>query len=314
MNLSNFMKPALFGAALLCAFASYGQGRGFLPLGTMPMYYNSSMAGQSEGVRFNSAFAFGSGRNPGTNFSKNQRLNYHASYDQFIPALRSGIGVSLYRGTEAYSYDYISFTNGGASLRHDSKSHFNGFSLAIAPKFSIKGKYTISPSMDFSYGRGQKESYYPDEFDKPWDERSGDHEGFTSRVGLLFNTNKYYVGYSVNLINKRFHNNQRVFNGQDRFMSVLQLGYTFQRTSASKFSFTPQLAFLISDYKLRPFSFINGTLSFRYDKFIAGMHTTGFHLGWQTEKLRVMLWNDPFEHPDKFYGSGILSCRYIFKD
>lgn len=80
-----------------------------------------------------------------------------------------------------------------------------------------------------------------------------------------------------------------------RYNSYLQLGYSFQRSSASKFSFTPQLAFQIYDHTqtnklMVEIKAIN--LNFRYNKFIWGVNNSGIHVGWQTEKFRLMLSND----------------------
>jgi hypothetical protein len=129
-----------------------------------------------------------------------------------------------------------------------------------------------------------------------------------SRAGILFNTNKLYLGYTVNVLRRIISNGQ--FNptnakGMGWFESYLQAGYTFQKNSDAKFSFTPQLVISIEKY---PYSSqINVGLqaynvNFRYKQFIWGVNNRGLHLGWQTDQLRVMVTNS--------IGDGINSVKY----
>jgi hypothetical protein len=144
-----------------------------------------------------------------------------------------------------------------------------------------------------------------------------------SRIGLLFNTNKYYVSYSIAVLNRDMfsvHNQQRTnlittldtsysYTSSQRFLSYLQAGYTFQRTPQSKFSFTPQVMVQIDHnnpyYKLASVAF---NLNFKYQQFIFGVNNQGWHVGWQTDKIRLMLTNGIGSN---YHGN--LSFRYLIK-
>lgn len=116
---------------------------------------------------------------------------------------------------------------------------------------------------------------------------------------------------------------------------TLQAGYTFQRSTESKFSFTPQIMvraigdrynhYTNSDYFFeefeytfdRPYSLLlRYNLNFRYSKFIGGLNNAGVHVGFQNDRLRVMVTNRGllnFFQPGSSY-NGNLSFRYVFKE
>ncbi|MBC7923087.1 MAG: hypothetical protein H7Z75_18565, partial [Ferruginibacter sp.] len=127
-------KTALVGSGLLLSLAGYGQGIN-LPLGALPMQYNGSFAGETNGPRISSNFGLQTARR----FYGRTYLAI-ASYDQFIPAIRSGIGLTVGYG------DFYSIYTINASRRSYSSENYQ-VALAIAPKFSIKGKFTLSPSL-----------------------------------------------------------------------------------------------------------------------------------------------------------------------
>jgi hypothetical protein len=287
MKILNYIKPLFCGAAMLLSFASYGQ---LVPLDASVLF-NGSFAGEAEALRLNTFFSY-------VHENDYSEVNSIVSLDKFLPGIKSGIGVIIGGSTSVYDPN--------PQRWKENNFHIRG---AVAPKFSIKGKYTISPSLDFGYGRSDVKYNL-----RPQDNRQTNR--LFSRVGLLFNTNKYYVGYSTLLISHHWDNKEKsLFNGFG-YISILQAGYTFQRSTKSKFSFTPQIAFVIHEYKRTNWTdfvfpgLINFT--FRYDKYIAGINNTGFHLGLQTEKLRVMVSNNPFLF-DQVFANGNLSLRYIFK-
>jgi hypothetical protein len=204
--------------------------------------------------------------------------------------------------------------------------------VAFAPKISLKGKYTISPSIDFTYGIGE----YKSTFNTVTDVDSMyniNNYGINSRAGILFNTNKFYVGYTVNVLRRSIRNSQinPVNNGpKGWFESYLQAGYTFQKNSDSKFSFTHQVVIEIgkSDYDKRIFYGLAGyNFNFRYNRFIWGLNDGGvplrgerhlpsmggIHVGWQSDRFRVMLTNSYSDNRYTQQGkyTGNLSFRYI---
>ena len=145
-----------------------------------------------------------------------------------------------------------------------------------------------------------------------------------SRAAILFNTQKWYVGYSVDLFTHReirYSSADFGANLNRRFNSYWQFGYTFQRSSESRFSFTPQLLFrtghnprFLFKHDLQYFRLAAFNLNFRYQKAIWGLSNAGFHVGWQTKPMRIML-SSGFENggfSGRYY-VGNLSFRYVFK-
>jgi hypothetical protein len=271
-----FLQASLVWSGILLSFAGYGQ---VIPLGALPMQYNPAFAGEAGGPRFN----LNAGLLTASRFRHND-YNLNTSYDHFIPAIRSGIGFSA--GYYTSSVPYIA-TEGYR------------FTVAVAPKFSLKGKYTISPSLDLTYGSSALSSNPPPGTLEPLN-LNGYH--LLGRAAVLVNSRKWYAGYSVDI---PLHNTYRyrLFGRNDispeRFTSYWQFGYTFQRSSESKFSFTPQIVFLTgtdrynrySRNSFRYFAPEAFSLNFRYGKFIWGANNAGFHVGVQTERVRVMLSN-----------------------
>lgn len=287
----NFIKAGFVWGGMLLSFAAQGQS---IPLGALPMQYIGSFAGEAGAPRLNvnSIYYWKGSRAVGVNQSEG--FHSFVSYDHFTPAIRTGVGITAGTGR-------------GASKTHGQdksyKEHF--LALDIAPKISIKGKYTLSPSISIHYIRSIDE-YAGHEF------RIG---GFGSWVGLLWNTPKYYIGYSFNGIG---YNPYTVLPYIYHFTSFFQLGYAFQKSSESDFSFTPQLVILVSN----PFRnlqvnkvdrYIGYNMNFRYKKFIWGLNNAGVHLGVQTARLRLMVTNNAALVSQNRY-VGNLSFRYVFKE
>lgn len=284
-----FLKTGIFLGGILLSNFSYSQD---VPLGTLPMFYNSSFAGEADGGRFS------------TNFSLRRNSFYHtlgvqSSYDQFIPALRSGLGVSVGHFNTFGSFS--SYNNNHSTL-----------GLAVAPKFSLKGKLTISPSLDFNYFRQSSEI--------------NNAKGYATRVGILINSSKFFFGYSFDVFSNLKIKN--VFNSEtkqinrnifDDFNSSIQLGYTFQRSKESKFSFTPQILISVSTFDERfQVAPLKLMLNFRHSNFLWGVSDDGLHVGWQTPRLRLMVFNNVqrlFIKSHIIDPSSIsaLSFRYNFK-
>lgn len=293
-------KSSLVWTGMLLSFASYGQ-RSDAPLGALPMQYNSSFAGEGSGPRISSNIGFNSDY---INFPL-RRLITDLSYDQFVSRIHTGVGLST------------SYYNGRSEF---GKTAAYSVGAAIAPKFSIKGKVTISPSLDFSFARGD---VYLDFRRYDGTELEYGYTYIRSRAAILVNTQKWYVGYSVDAYTNLDYRNDTIatrigtpFKG---FNSVLQLGYTFQRSTDAKFSFTPQIAFKIREQPQRfedplweRIKQVDFNFTFRHDKFIWGANGNGIHVGLQTQQLRLMLTN--WIKDDNTYPyAGNLSFRYIFK-
>ena len=317
-----FIKAGFIWSGLLWPFFSYGQQLR-APLGALPMQYNSSFAGEAGGPRISSSFTL----QPKLPWRTGHSYAWYTSYDQFIPALRSGIGVMVGRGGMSSSDNYY-YLSPDPLGRDDFKSNDYLFSVSIAPKISIRGKYTLSPSIDFTHGQEDFSRIRENEEAAPsnssYSNYSNQLRHWQSRIGLLFNTNKYYIGYSIAVLNRDIfsvQNQQRTnlitildtsysYTRPQRVMSYLQAGYTFQRTPQSKFSFTPQVMVGIdhnSSYPIKLAS-VAFNLNFKYQQFIFGVNNQGWHVGWQTDKIRLMLTNSI---GGDYHGN--LSFRYLIK-
>jgi hypothetical protein len=301
------------GLGILLSSACYGQEFANVPLGALPMQYNSSFAGQAGSARFSSNFRYGVTQEPNY-LSRGYQL--FASYDQFIPAIRSGIGI-----TAGYHNGYSrSESTTGYFFNYSTSIKYAG--LAVAPKFSFKGKYTLSPSLDFNFSSSNFQYIANPPFDTIYNYLNGNHLAFNSRAGILFNTNKLYIGYSMVLLSSSLGKNRIPQNRLQsyRFQSYFQIGYTFQKSETSKFSFTPQIVIEFSEHEFenRLNILLAGlNLNFRYKQFIWGLNDEGIHLGWQTDKVRLMLTNDYgrvsglSNSLEGFRYEGNLSLRYI---
>ncbi len=317
-----FRAFALTGCLTLLTWAARAQDA---PMGALPTQFNGSFAGEAGSPRASTSFVYRTLPEwlPNPNGQILDLYTYRVlqastAYDQFIPALRSGVGIAT------------SHTYGTAAYRTFNAHSVN---LAVAPKFSVGGKYTFSPSLDVEYGRLQQTGK-----EHPVITWMNDYEGHwvRGRVGVLFNTDTYYLGYSV-FVQQRF-TSQRGPNGgrwsgkAHNLLTILQLGYTFGNNTRSRFSFTPQLALRIGpqdrnsphssrdvrdgDSRIRGIGVEALSLGFRYRQFLWGVNNLGVHVGWQTERLRVMVTNNVawisggFEY--RPYTAN-LSLRYVFK-
>ena len=306
--MSTLLKAGLLFTACLLSLVANGQENLGVPLGVLPTQYNGSFAGETGSPRLNTLVGLLYNRYYGSGYRT------YASYDQFIPALRSGLGVVAGYGRSQYGGERFAQGNQGTG-------YGAYFSAALAPKFSMGGKLTLSPSLDLSLQ--SSENTFKKQAQITQKSRGST---FRSRIGLLLNTEKFYAGYSVLLVD-RFNTyvendtiSWRTSGRPEKFTSYWQFGYTFGRGTESKFSFTPQLVFTTGtrQYSRRGFVLFapaDFNLNFRYKKFIWGVNTTGVHIGWQTDKLRIML-SDSLQYvrrDDPGYAANI-ALRYIFKD
>lgn len=302
------LKAGLLLAGCLLSLVAQGQEHLGVPLGVLPTQYNGSFAGEAGSPRLNTL--------AGVLYNRHYVGGYGAyvAYDQFIPALRSGVGVAAGHGRNRYGGERF-------SPGHEGGGRGTYFSAAIAPKFSMGGKLTFSPSLDVllnSVGTS---------FTRPQiGTQKSESTAIRSRVGLLLNTEKFYAGYSVLLLDRISTYREmdttswRTAGRTEKFTSYWQFGYTFGRGTKSKFAFTPQLVFTTGTrrYSRRGYVLFAPTdfnLNFRYKKIIWGGNMTGVHIGWQTDKLRIMLSDNLgyTRRDDPGYAANI-ALRYIFKD
>ncbi len=310
--MSSFYKFLLLGNLALLTFAAYGQQDTNLPLGALPMQYNGSFAGETGSPRINANFGFGFGDGHRLGGYYRGVYEQQVSYDQFIPALRTGIGVGV-------------LTNQASYLLY--KYNGQGFSVAVAPKISLKGKYTFSPSLSLEYVAVRTPTRNVMINDTPRVSYGHRSRSLIGRAGFLFNTSKFYAGYSVDVLDNwdfSSDNGWKRSRRLERYSSYLQLGYTFRRSPESPFCITAQVAFYIGHggfvYKntgdrfgIHWFQGYN--LTFRHRQFLWGVNNMGLHAGWQNRRVKLMATNAiSFEGGFYWHHAANLSLRYVFRD
>ncbi|HEX8528592.1 MAG TPA: hypothetical protein VF646_01155, partial [Cytophagales bacterium] len=139
--MSALLKAGLLFVSCSLSLDAYGQEYEEVPLGVLPMQYNGSFAGETGSPRLNTLVGWLSNRYTGKNYRT------YASYDQFIPSLRSGVGLAAGYGRYLYGGE----RNGPG---YWGRGYSTYFSAAIAPKFSMGGKLTLSPSLDLALYAG----------------------------------------------------------------------------------------------------------------------------------------------------------------
>lgn len=269
----------------------------YLPVGLMPMEYNSSFAGSAGNARICSSTYYSHYISGNKN---RNRYGFFASYDNFLPKLRSGFGIKT-------SWTNSSLNSSFFSARRNDKQRTLNISAVVAPKISIKGKYTISPSLELGYNNYHVQS------STYGDQNRAFVNGFTGMASILFNASNYYIGYAARI----YHSKDISWFMSYDLYSAFQFGYSFQKSADSKFSFTPQLVFPLVAYSNSiEWLWPAYNLSFRYDKFIFGLinqfpisYSTGFQLGWQKKGWRFLLSNQ-FENLSS--PTVNFSLRYIF--
>ena len=150
-------------------------------VGIMPMEFNPSFAGSAGGHRI---VALGGRNTVSSEFSnsKGEAINTSVSYDNFVSRLATGIGVIASRYDENIK-----------STSYESKASAFKTGLIISPKISIKGKYTIGPSIGLFY---RHLDTYVNYYNYKTLELMSDF--FNLKAGLLFNSEKFYLGYAHN--------------------------------------------------------------------------------------------------------------------
>ena len=242
------------------------------PIGIFPMQYNPSFAGSIGKSRLVSDLLF-------HKYNQNSGLGLAFSYDNYLPKIRSGFGIAA---------NIHGSTSDDGYYKTDQQSAIVSFT--IAPKISLKGKYSISPSLQVGY----------QDFSKKYNTSYQHHEdrystGLVSTVGILFNATHFYIGYSILIF--KTHDLNDIYN--DKYSSFLQFGYTFQKNTDSKCSFTPQIVLPIFSSSKYFVYWPGYNLGFRYNNYLLGVFSqfnlftpTGIQLGWQNKKVRFLVSND----------------------
>ncbi len=291
-------------------------------IGIMPMEFNPSFAGNSGGHRI---VALGGYEHSG---GKTQQLNFYSyrdfrkqssplgviSYDNFIPKLASGVGVYF---SEINSKWGSRLEGDTVPSRNDDKAMKAG--INISPKISIRGKYTIAPSVGLNF-RHYNYNFYSGKNIHYLDKQSFKSDIFYISTGLLFNTKQFYVGYAYFFAPYTGGANIRSLyedkNLKEKSYGYIQAGYNFRKSMDSKASYTIQ-SIIMTKTKMDWNDLINNiNFTFKYKKVLLGLSTSSFGgaqwfagLGYQTEKIKIF-YSQNLQYVNYLY-SGELSCRIL---
>lgn len=297
----------------LCSSGSFAQfSSETVPVGMMPTYYNGGFAGEAGAPRV-AIFSYFTSHTYRLTPDHQEHWRFSGSYvsvDHFVKNLRSGIAVTT--GYIRQSQDLYD--------QHQKVSN-NFCSIAISPKISSKGKYTLAPFADFYFGH--KRDTLADDmnyFGKTITAGQYHWNDFGIKTGFLVNSDKAYVGLSAQILNyTQSPYADKSLNFFHEVVYALQMGHTFQRKQESKFSFTLQLVFWWQRYQAVRYPYTTAkwhlryegdlNLVFRYTKFIAGLNFTGVMVGYQNNKFKLQISN--FWSREAYSGS--ISLRYTFR-
>lgn len=261
-------------------------------IGAVPVNYIPSFAGNANQSRISSYSTYQS-------IMSSKVFSQTLSYDDFLPKLSTGFGIKA---------EYQNFKAGDFYSSSIMKAE-----LIVAPKISIKGKYTISPGFALTYA---KQSFETDTSVSSFFIGDTTISNFNYKASLLFNSKKFYAGYTweISPLNLVLGYSSGFFHHH-----YIQAGYTYQRSEESKFAFTPQvlLKFHFWNDKVNRFLQLVPTLNlnFRYEQFLGGIGNRHIMLGWQNDKLKVMgIFHRNFQRNAVMIGtpgSFSVSIRYL---
>ena len=311
-----YVKILTIGTALFCKFHVSAQSS---LLGTLPMQFNPAFAGAAGSHRVGLSSHLITYKSPFTTDPtlRYNKQNYAFSVDNFIPKLNSGIGIHG---------GYTRLALNEWRTTEPENMHDMNLGLSIAPKFSFKGKYTLSPAVEINV-KFKTTNY--DHFSQKL-ERVKTSLQPEIRLGLAFNTRKFYMGiaYHINGTLGYERGGRASSMDGDVYKSTgprwyVQIGYNFQRRDDSKFSFSPQIVYGCYkshvNYGNRDFTSVNKemilNLNFRYKQIIWGVAYDQAYeglklmVGWQKKNFRVA-----YIHGGGFTSgyNGQISLRYIF--
>jgi hypothetical protein len=289
-------------------------------IGIMPMEFNPSFAGNTGEHRIVALGGYERSIDGGDT-PMNESIA-GISYDNFISKIGSGVG--FYLNSRKFTYGAKGDSTFNPYTGNYYSSSYNAWKagLMISPKLSIRGKYTIAPSVGLNY---KSLSFEDRQEGIPlnYDSLKYKSDIFYISSGLLFNTEKFYIGiaYYFRVLNN--DRNARVnFSEEDyyptiRQYGVIQAGYKFQKDKDSKTSYTLQkLIWLntdlsnLSDRMYLIFGDI--TFLFKYKKLLLGTShgsQSPFGIGYQSKNIRLFYSQNINVRYNNYIGE--LSCRVL---
>lgn len=250
-------------------------------LGSLPMHYNPSFAGSSDEIRISTYNAY-QRVNAEQDNSEGIRGLQAISGDLFISKISTGIGLNF----SYYSPSQMRFFV-------PTISHLFNAELVVAPKISIKGKFTISPSLSLSY---YKNTY---NYSNSWlaDGNRPDSK-IDYRFGILLNNKRFFAGVAMELgprVSKvdDFKATSQILSSS---YTILHAGYAFKLDKDDNLSLTPQAVLQIPSYDFYLINLIpTANIIMRYKKWLTGIgyaENPQIMAGLQTKAFRFMLIKD----------------------
>lgn len=226
-------------------------------LGSLPMHYNPSFAGSSDEIRISTYNAY-QRVNAEQDNSEGIRGLQAISGDLFISKISTGIGLNF----SYYSPSQMRFFV-------PTISHLFNAELVVAPKISIKGKFTISPSLSLSY---YKNTY---NYSNSWlaDGNRPDSK-IDYRFGILLNNKRFFAGVAMELgprVSKvdDFKATSQILSSS---YTILHAGYAFKLDKDDNLSLTTQAVLQIPSYDFYLINLIpTANIIMRYKKWLSGI-------------------------------------------
>ncbi|MCR6641282.1 MAG: type IX secretion system membrane protein PorP/SprF [Sporocytophaga sp.] len=213
----------------------------------------------------------GEGRMKGNyvnSFNKESMPVLGFSYDNFISKLATGIGF---------------FTSWNNSDERTRIANLNSSALktgvVISPKVSLKGKYTIAPSIGLTYKHWR--FALSDIYSYPI---NGKYDALNLSAGLLFNSERFYLGYSYYFVPFKgkdvytFYEDKKQTHVFAKMYGIVQTGFKYQRNKESKTSYSLQAAIRVDKYFEGADLFNNINFTVKHKSILFGVATAeGFN-------------------------------------
>lgn len=291
-----------FGILMIVLFVwveALGQGQ----ITALPMAYNPAFAGSSDMERF--AVYSGIERQHISGFPSRTYYAGSVSYDRFISRVSTGVGMQAGYMNNLYTGNDIAALRQHLNTIDLLPGNFTGgmkgfnFAVSVSPKISFRGKYTLAPAIGIGYQKSEAVTYLSGIYPVSVLRTTVMDKNLTA--GIMLNTSKYYLGYSMMFSCKNFYyaSSGKIFSAH----SVIQGSYVFRRKPGSKFSFTPVILLKVvtghdrqeinESSRRRAFLLVN--LNFRYKKLVWGL-LPGAMVGIQKDLFLVQAVYSPFTY------------------
>jgi hypothetical protein len=246
---------------------------------SLPLYQNPSFAGTLVYPRFTIGGVMNS--SDASAFTVLGVSRFYCSYDQYLPVIKSGIGIMYTSNPDIYSPFKTQRVQG---------------EISCSPKIKLKNKFTLSLGGSIGFS-----SILADQNDvKQYSNQSySSQPSLSYSVGVILHSPTFYVGYSL----RRFPSLKAEYFGvdpffsynlilRDKFVSTAQIAYVFRKKKSDKITFSPALllqfyhmdnGFIQADYQ------VNFSLKRNFFFWGAGFSSNSrfMMIGFHGEKIRL---------------------------